>query len=82
MKQALARLVAPLALALAAFPAAAEKIYAPGISDSEIKIGQTLPLSGPVSAYGQIGRAEAGLFPHDQRPGRRQWPRHRSHRAR
>ena len=30
-----------------AFVAAAEKHYAPGVSDDEIKIGQTLPLSGP-----------------------------------
>src|SRR5487761_355007 len=54
-----------LAIALAtvlALPALAEKRYAPGISDTEIKFGQTLPLSGPVSAYGQIGRAEAAYF--------------------
>ena len=62
MKLALARLAVPLCLALMAAPAWAEKQYAPGISDTEIKFGQTLPLSGPVSAYGQIGRAEAAYF--------------------
>ena len=50
-----------LAVALT-LPALAQKTYAPGISDTEIKFGQTLPLSGPVSAYGQIGRAEAAYF--------------------
>ena len=48
-------------IALAA-PAVAQKQYAPGITDTEITFGQTLPLSGPVSAYGQIGRAEAAYF--------------------
>jgi len=31
----------------------------PGVSDSEIRIGQTLPYSGPASAYGVIGKAQA-----------------------
>jgi branched-chain amino acid transport system substrate-binding protein len=35
---------------------------APGVSDTEIKIGQTMPYSGPASAYGVIGRAEAAYF--------------------
>ncbi|MBR1211991.1 ABC transporter substrate-binding protein [Bradyrhizobium sp. JYMT SZCCT0180] len=38
--------------------ATAQKRYAPGVSDYEIKIGQTMPYSGPVSAWGTIGRAE------------------------
>ena len=64
MKQALARLAVALfaVSAFSTFAAAAEKHYAPGVSDDEIKIGQTLPLSGPASAYGQIGRAEAAYF--------------------
>jgi ABC-type branched-subunit amino acid transport system substrate-binding protein len=53
-------------LALAAFvagsAAAADKQYAPGITDTAIKFGQTLPLSGPASAYSQVGRAEAAYF--------------------
>ena len=48
MKLALARLAVLLVIALGATPSFAEKIYAPGISDTEIKFGQTLPLSGPV----------------------------------
>ena len=35
---------------------------APGITDSEIKIGQTMPYSGPASVYGTIGRAEIAYF--------------------
>jgi len=31
---------------------------APGITDTEIKIGQTMPYSGPASAYGVNGRTE------------------------
>src|ERR1700753_1332147 len=40
---------------LAGAPARAEKKYGPGASDTEIKIGQTIPYSGPVSAYGVQG---------------------------
>ncbi len=35
---------------------------APGVSDTEIKIGQTMPYSGPASAYGVIGKTEAAYF--------------------
>ena len=41
---------------------AARAENAPGVTDAEIKIGQTLPYSGPLSAYGVIGRAEAAYF--------------------
>jgi branched-chain amino acid transport system substrate-binding protein len=52
-----------MALVLAiAQPAAAQKKYAPGVSDTEIKIGQTMPYSGPASSYGTIGKAEAAYF--------------------
>jgi branched-chain amino acid transport system substrate-binding protein len=43
--------------------AAAAKHYGPGVSDTEIKIGQTMPYSGPLSAYGSaIGNAEQAYF--------------------
>ncbi len=41
---------------------AARAENAPGVTDTEIKIGQTLPYSGPASAYGVIGRTEAAYF--------------------
>jgi branched-chain amino acid transport system substrate-binding protein len=34
----------------------------PGVSDSEIKIGNTMPYSGPASAWGVIGKSEAAYF--------------------
>ena len=34
----------------------------PGVSDKEIKIGNTMPYSGPASAYGIIGKTEAAYF--------------------
>src|SRR5690242_21913057 len=40
----------------------AQKRYDPGASDTEIRIGQTMPYSGPASAYGTIGRAHAAYF--------------------
>ncbi|MEO5844505.1 MAG: ABC transporter substrate-binding protein [Caldimonas sp.] len=62
VQKLLAGAAAIAALALAAVPAAAQKKYDPGASDSEIKIGQTMPYSGPASAYGTIGKAEAAYF--------------------
>ncbi|HYA74876.1 MAG TPA: ABC transporter substrate-binding protein [Roseiarcus sp.] len=50
------------AAALAMRPWAAFAANAPGVTDTEIKIGQTMPYSGPASAYGAIGRAEAAYF--------------------
>ena len=35
---------------------------APGVTDKAIRIGQTMPYSGPASAYGVIGRIEAAYF--------------------
>jgi branched-chain amino acid transport system substrate-binding protein len=47
---------------LATAPASAQKKYDPGASDTEIKIGQTMPFSGPASAYATVGKAEAAYF--------------------
>ena len=35
---------------------------APGVTDTEIKIGQTMPYSGPASAYATIGKVEEAYF--------------------
>src|SRR5271156_5392342 len=51
---------AAAAFATSAWPARADN--APGVTDAEIKIGQTMPYSGPASAYGVIGRTEAAYF--------------------
>jgi len=39
-----------------------DKRYGPGVTDTEIKLGQTMPYSGPASAYGTIGKAELAYF--------------------
>ncbi len=43
-------------------PAVAQKKYDTGATDTEIKIGQTIPLSGPASAYGAIGKVQAAYI--------------------
>jgi branched-chain amino acid transport system substrate-binding protein len=43
-------------------PAHAQKKYGPGASDTEIKIGNIMPYSGPASAYAAIGKAQAAYF--------------------
>jgi branched-chain amino acid transport system substrate-binding protein len=53
---------AALAIALTASSAYAQKKYDTGATDTEIKIGQTVPFSGPASAYATIGKAQAAYF--------------------
>lgn len=55
-------LVLGLITSIAAWPALAQKKYGPGVTDAEIMMGQTMPYSGPASAYGTIGRAESAYF--------------------
>ncbi len=50
------------ALLAAALPAHAQKKYGPGVTDTEIRIGQTMPYSGPASAYGVIGKSQKAFF--------------------
>ncbi|WP_076863906.1 ABC transporter substrate-binding protein [Bradyrhizobium mercantei] len=51
-----------LAIALSATSAAAQKKYDIGATDTEIKIGQTVPFSGPASAYAGIGKTQAAYL--------------------
>src|SRR5437868_8000673 len=41
---------------------AADKKYGPGVTDSEIKLGQTSPYSGPASAYNVIAKTQLAYF--------------------
>ena len=50
------------AVTLAAGNAVADKKYGPGVTDTEIKLGQTMPYSGPASAYSNYGKVETGYF--------------------
>jgi len=57
--------IAALATAVIAFTsgtALAQKKYDTGATDTEIKIGNTMPYSGPASAYGVIGKTEEAYF--------------------
>ena len=57
--------VLPAAVALLAATATgaiAQKKYGPGVTDTEIKIGNIMPYSGPASAYGVIGKTEEAYF--------------------
>jgi branched-chain amino acid transport system substrate-binding protein len=47
---------------IVAGPAIAQKKYGPGASDTEIKVGNTNPYSGPASAYGLIGKTIEAYF--------------------
>lgn len=50
------------AVLMAASAAHAQKKYDPGASDTEIKLGQTVPHSGPGSLYGVLGRVATAYF--------------------
>src|ERR1700742_3023356 len=52
----------PVAIALSASSASAQKKYDTGATDTEIKIGQTVAFSGPASAYATIGKAQAAYI--------------------
>src|SRR5438105_3420186 len=54
--------VAAMLAAVLSFPALAQKKYDPGASDTEIKVGNTNPYSGPASAYGVIGKSIAAYL--------------------
>jgi branched-chain amino acid transport system substrate-binding protein len=49
-------------LAASGSSALAQKKYDPGVTDTEIKIGNIMPYSGPASAYSVTGRTEAAYF--------------------
>jgi len=50
------------AVAICATPATAQKKYDVGASDTEIKVGNIMPYSGPLSAYATIGKTIAAYF--------------------
>ncbi len=53
-----------LAACLAALSASSAALAqsAPGVSADEIKIGQTMPYSGPVAAFSALGKGEVAYF--------------------
>lgn len=57
---ATASMVAALLLGTVTWPAAAKAD--PGVTPTELKIGNTVPYSGPASAYGVLGKLETAFF--------------------
>jgi branched-chain amino acid transport system substrate-binding protein len=64
MRDCRSRLVASMFLGVSfiAAPASAQKKYDAGATDTEIKIGNIMPYSGPASAYSVIGKIQAAYF--------------------
>jgi branched-chain amino acid transport system substrate-binding protein len=54
--------LAATVLALSATASSAQKKYDTGATDTEIKVGNIMPYSGPASAYATIGKTEAAYF--------------------
>ncbi len=55
-------LIGGVCLALTFAAAWAQKAYGPGVTDTEIKLGQTMPYSGPASNLGAQGHTDAAYF--------------------
>ena len=62
VNQTIATSLSAACLVLASGLAYSASQYGPGVTDTEIKIGNTMPYSGPASAYGAIGKANAAYF--------------------
>src|ERR1700730_17239896 len=62
MKIAIAAWCALTCLCMAARASAENPNYGPGVTDTEVKIGQTMPYSGAASSFATIGRAIAAYF--------------------
>ena len=60
-------MVAALALGAVVMTAQAQKKYDPGASDTEIKIGNISPYSGPASSYGAVGKTAGAYFDKDRK---------------
>lgn len=56
------RTLIAIVLALASLGAISERVREPGVTDIEIRIGNVMPYSGSLEAFGAIGRAEAAYF--------------------
>ena len=54
--------IAIVAMAVASGSAAAQKKYDTGATDTEIRIGNIMPYSGPASSYGVVGKIEEAYF--------------------
>ncbi|MEP6836543.1 MAG: ABC transporter substrate-binding protein [Bradyrhizobium sp.] len=55
-------IIAAAVISVTSAAGAADKKYGPGVTDTEIKLGQTSPYSGPASAYSVIAKAQLAYF--------------------
>ena len=63
MKQTIVTAVSVVGLVLAGGLAWAAGQYGPGVTDTEIKLGSTMPYSGPASSYGTVGNPTLPISP-------------------
>ena len=62
MWKATGALLAAIAMVISTCASHAEKLYDQGANDTSIKIGNTMPYSGPNSAFAVVGRTQAAYF--------------------
>ena len=62
MRKARDALLVAITMMISTCVSHAEKLYGPGASDTAIKIGGTMPYSGPNSAFAVVGRTQAAYF--------------------
>src|SRR5690242_1873627 len=56
------RTLIAIVFALASLSAISERVRDPGVTDTEIRIGNVMPYSGSLQVFGAIGKAEAAYF--------------------
>src|ERR1043166_8062119 len=56
------RTLIAIVFALASLSAISERVREPGVTDTEIRIGNVMPYSGSLEVFGAIGKAEAAYF--------------------
>ena len=62
MRKTFATSLSAATLVLASALASVAGQYGPGVTDTEIKLGNTMPYSGAASPYGTVGKSEAAYF--------------------
>ena len=74
-----AALAGGVVAATAATLRSARSASTPGVTATSVKIGNTMPYSGPASTYGVIGRTESAFFKMLNEQGGVDAPYHRFH---
>jgi branched-chain amino acid transport system substrate-binding protein len=56
------RTLIAIVLALTSLSAISEQVREPGVTDTEIRVGNVMPYSGSLEVVGAIGKAEAAIL--------------------